>query len=198
MTVFAVCGEPALASGQVEPDDSRIELPSPPTRKDRIELPTPPTRKDRIGLPSPPSQNGGKHTSVQGSNAGSCQNPDNYLTTSEYHPRRLVVYSYRRDPDVAYSDDEITERHNVRMRRHYLGDDGVWREHLVWVTKDFAARHGYSPDVKMTRHYYDRSGNSREHTVLVTREFAARWGYTPKQGVEHANATVARPIQRID
>lgn len=179
-----VCGAPALASGPVDEDDRRIELPSPPSRKDRIEL------------PSPPTGHGSKDSRVPIGKPGTCQNRASSLPTIQYGPRR--VYSYRRDPDVAYSDEEITERHRVRMTRHYLSDDGVSRQHTVWVTPDFAARHGYVPDVTMIRHYYDRSGNQREQTVLVTREFAARWGYTPAQSGERASSTVARPSSKSD
>ena len=113
-------------------------------------------------------------------------------------PGNAPVYSYRRDPDVAYSEDEITERHKVRMTRYFLGDDGVWREHIVWVTQAFAARHGYRPDVKMIRYYYDRNRIQQEQIVFVTREFAARWGYTPVESSESASSAVApRPGNRL-
>ena len=121
------------------------------------------------------------------------------MATIEGRPRRLApVYVYRRDPDVAYSEDEITDRHNVRMTRGYLSDDGQWRQHIVWVTRDFAARYGYQPDIKMIRHYHDRSDNKREQIVFVTREFAARWGYTPIESSQSANSTVALRSPRSD
>ncbi len=206
LAVSVTCGASPLVSGQ-------IELPSPPTRQGQIELPSPPTQDRRIELPSPPAKKGRIETpspsTRNGNTGGYCgntilpkpivtwnpctgQNQVSYMATIEGRPSRLApVYVYRRDSDVAYSEDEITDRHNVRMTRRYLSDDGQWRQHIVWVTRAFAARHGYQPGIKMIRHYHDRSGNKREQIVFVTREIAAHWGYTPIESSESANSTAA-------
>jgi hypothetical protein len=124
-----------------------------------------------------------------------------YPCCHPHHPRSYDDDSY--DEASALVDPA----NGVRMVQHWSDSSGNAHQQFVTVSRDFAARWGYSPisaarsttriarqvasidrptiapdaerTVNMTEHWTDEYGQTQQRTVYVTEQFAARHGYKP-------------------